>query len=81
LSEEGESEGVTRFSVAHAVGAFRVGFKTRERCRLLRFPVETVSLAESGVERIVQGSRLFLLWPLRSGGRDSRGALEVKLET
>ncbi|MGA2317744.1 MAG: alpha-amylase/4-alpha-glucanotransferase domain-containing protein [Thermodesulfobacteriota bacterium] len=34
------------------------------RCNLWRFPIETVSLSESGFERIFQGSCLLFYWPL-----------------
>jgi hypothetical protein len=33
-------------------------------CNLWRFPIETVSLSESGFERIFQGSCLLFYWPL-----------------
>jgi alpha-amylase len=38
--------------------------KADKSCNLWRFPIETVSLSESGFERIFQGSCLFLYWPL-----------------
>jgi hypothetical protein len=41
-----------------------VVLKTDKRCNLWRFPIETVSLSESGFERIFQGSCLLFYWPL-----------------
>ncbi len=80
LDEEAESDGVTRFGLAHRRSGLRVRFLTAESCRLVRFPVETISLSESSVERVFQGSRLFLLWPLRPGSREFGTTLEVVLE-
>jgi alpha-amylase len=41
-----------------------VVLKMDKRCNFWRFPVETVSLSESGFERIFQGSCLLFYWPL-----------------
>ena len=31
---------------------------------VFRYPIETVSLSNDGPDRVFQGTRLFLLWPL-----------------
>lgn len=41
-----------------------VFLKMDKDCHLWRFPIETVSLSESGFERIYQGSCLLFYWPL-----------------
>jgi len=41
-----------------------VTIKTNRNSNLWRFPIETVSLSESGFERIFQGSCMLLYWPL-----------------
>jgi alpha-amylase len=47
------------------------------RCNFWRFPVETVSLSESGFEKIFQGSCLLFYWPLEL---EKRGQFEVTIE-
>lgn len=45
-----------------------------------RFPVETISQSESGLERIYQSSTLVALWPLNLGAaetRELRGAIDL----
>jgi alpha-amylase len=54
-----------------------VVLKTDKTCNLWRFPIETVSLSESGFERIFQGSCLLPHWPLELEPKDS---FEVTIE-
>ena len=45
-----------------------------------RFPVETISQSESGLERIYQSSALVALWPLNLGAgetRELRGTIDL----
>jgi alpha-amylase len=55
----------------------KVVLKTDRNCNLWRFPVETISLSESGFERIYQGSCLLLYWPL---DLDSREPFRLNVE-
>jgi len=81
LNEEHDSEDVSAFALCDAGREFKVGFRAAPSSRLVQFPVETVSLCETGVERIVQGGRLFLIWPLNATGNSFQAELEVTLES
>ena len=77
----GEENGeLSSRGVAHSLKAFRVvdGFRgiavrmqTDREFTLLRYPVETASLSETGVEKIHQGVCLRLLFPVRLGPGES----------
>jgi alpha-amylase len=54
-----------------------VVLKLDKPCNLWRFPIETVSLSESGFERIYQGSCLLSYWPLEFKPKES---FEVTVE-
>jgi alpha-amylase len=64
LASIGELEGVSEIQLVDERVGMKVFLKTDRNCHLWRFPVETVSLSESGFERIFQGSCLLLYWPL-----------------
>ena len=81
LSEERDAEDVSTFGLVDGDRGFRVTFQTTPACRLVQYPVETVSLSDSGVERIVQGGRLFLLWPFESTDNRFQSELELTLES
>jgi len=55
--------------------------RTDESCNLWRFPIETVSLSESGFEKIFQGSCLLLYWPLAlEAGGEFKVTVELGIE-
>jgi len=64
LASIGELEDVSEIQLVDEWVGMKVVLKTDRNCNLWRFPVETVSLSESGFERIYQGSCLLLYWPL-----------------
>ena len=64
LASMGELEDVSEIQLVDEWVEMKVVLKTDRNCNLWRFPVETVSLSESGFERIYQGSCLLLYWPL-----------------
>jgi alpha-amylase len=64
LASMGELEDVSEIQLVDEWIGMKVVLKTDRNCNLWRFPVETVSLSESGFERIYQGSCLLLWWPL-----------------
>jgi len=64
LASSGELKDVSEVHLIDEWNRMKVVLKTDRRCHLWRFPIETVSLSESGFERIFQGSCLFLYWPL-----------------
>ncbi len=65
LASVGELEDISEIQLVDEWVGLRVVLKTdRKNCNLWRFPIETVSLSESGFERIFQGSCLLLYWPL-----------------
>ena len=64
LASLGKLKDVSEVHLIDEWNGFEVILKTDRRCDLWRFPVETISLSESGFERIFQGSCLLLCWPL-----------------
>ncbi len=65
LSSCGVTVSLREFRVVDAWRNVAVAVKTDKEFALLRYPVETASLSESGVEKIHQGICLRLLFPLR----------------
>jgi alpha-amylase len=70
LASIGETEDVSEVQLVDEWVGMKVFVKTGRNCNLWRFPIETVSLSESGFERIFQGSCLLLYWPLDLGSRE-----------
>jgi len=64
LASIGELGDVSEIQLVDEWVGMKVILKIDRNCDLWRFPVETVSLSESGFERIFQGSCLLLYWPL-----------------
>ena len=78
LGSIGELEDVSEIQLVDEWEGMRVILKTDRNCNLWRFPVETVSLSESGFERIYQGSCLLLHWPLDlEPGKEFRVSFEL----
>ena len=70
LASTGELEDVSEVHLIDEWNGFEVVLKTDRRCGLWRFPIETVSLSESGFERIFQGSCLLFYWLLELKPRE-----------
>jgi alpha-amylase len=64
LASMGALNDITEVHLVDKWNKMKVVLKTDRRCNLWRFPIETVSLSESGFERIFQGSCLLFYWPL-----------------
>ena len=64
LASIGELEDVSEIQLVDEWVGMKVVMKMDRNCNLWRFPIETVSLSESGFEKIFQGSCLLLYWPL-----------------
>jgi alpha-amylase len=64
LASVGEISGITEVQLIDEWNRIKVVLKTDKSCNLWRFPIETVSLSESGFERIFQGSCLLFYWSL-----------------
>jgi len=64
LASIGECHDVSEVQLVDEWVGMKVVLKTDKKCNFWRFPIETVSLSESGFERIFQGSCLFFYWPL-----------------
>ena len=79
LASAGRSSNVSEVFLVDEWSGFRVGLKTNKACDLLRFPIETVSLSESGFERIFQASCLLLCWPVELGP-GARFEVNIELE-
>jgi alpha-amylase len=70
LASEGALNDMTEIHLVDEWNKMKVVLKTDKKCNLWRFPLETVSLSESGFERIFQGSCLLLYWPLDFGPKE-----------
>lgn len=77
LVSEGEVN-ATRFALVDEWLRARISVELAEPARLLRLPVETVSLSEDGFERNYQGSMLVALWNL-GGASEWRMALRQQI--
>jgi alpha-amylase len=64
LASLGILNDITEVHLVDEWNKMEVVLKTDKRCNLWRFPIETVSLSESGFERIFQSSCLLFYWPL-----------------
>jgi len=64
LASAGECKEVSEIELIDEWMRLRVFLKILPACTLWRFPIETVSLSESGFERVFQGSCLLAGWPL-----------------
>ena len=77
LASLGELKGVSEVRLIDEWNGMEVVLKMDQECSFWRFPVETVSLSESGFERIFQGSCLLFHWPLKL---EPGGGFEVTTE-
>ncbi len=81
LASAGESDGVTEVYLIDEWNKMKTVLRTEKSCNVLRFPIETVSLSESGFEKVFQGSCLLLYWPLDlEPGREFRVSFELGIE-
>jgi 4-alpha-glucanotransferase len=64
LASMGALNDITEVHLVDEWNKMKVVLKTDKSCNLWRFPIETVSLSESGFERIFQGSCLLFYWSL-----------------
>jgi 4-alpha-glucanotransferase len=64
LASVGEIKDIREVDLVDEWNKMKVVLKTDRSCNLWRFPLETVSLSESGFEKVFQGSCLLLYWPL-----------------
>jgi len=78
LASLGECEDISGVDLVDEWTGMKVVLKMDRKGHLLRFPVETVSLSESGFERIFQGSCLLFYWPLELGpGEEFKVTIEL----
>ncbi|MGQ9637961.1 MAG: alpha-amylase/4-alpha-glucanotransferase domain-containing protein [Thermodesulfobacteriota bacterium] len=77
LASSGECRDVLKIELIDEWVGFKVILSVNRACTLWRFPIETVSLSESGFERVFQGSCLVLIWPLNLKGWET---FEVGIE-
>ncbi len=64
LASIGECVDVSEVRLIDEWNGIKVFLNTDKKCNFWRFPIETVSLSESGFEKIFQGSCLLFYWPL-----------------
>jgi alpha-amylase len=74
---QGELKDVSEVHLIDQWNGMDVVLKMDRNGHFWRFPVETVSLSESGFEKIFQGSCLFFYWPLEL---EPKGHFEVSIE-
>jgi alpha-amylase len=81
LASIGEIEEASEVHLIDEWNGFEVILKADKSCKFWRFPVETVSLSESGFERIYQGSCLLFYWPLElEPGKQFEVTLELSVQ-
>ena len=81
LASMGASDDITEVQLVDEWNRMKVVLKTDRKCNLWRFPLETVSLSESGFEKIFQGSCLLLYWPLELGpGKRFEVSIELGIQ-
>ncbi len=81
LASAGELDGVTEVHLIDEWNKMKAVLKADKSCNLWRFPIETVSLSESGFEKIFQGSCLLLYWPLElEPGGEFQVSFELGIE-
>ncbi len=81
LASVGKLDGVTEVHLVDEWNKMKAVLRTDRTCNLLRFPIETVSLSESGFEKVFQGSCLLLYWPLElEPGGEFRVSFELGIE-
>ena len=77
LASIGECADVSEVHLIDEWNGIEVVLKMDKKCNFCRFPIETVSLSESGFEKIFQGSCLLFYWPLEL---ETGGQFEVTIE-
>ena len=73
LQSTGADNDVQRFGVRDEWMGVTVEYALDHKAELWRFPIETVSLSESGFERLYQGSVMLPSWRIPLGGKGSGG--------
>ncbi len=77
LASIGEYVEVSEVHLIDEWNGLKVVLTVDKKCHFWRFPIETVSLSESGFEKIFQGSCLLFYWPLEL---EKGGKFEVNIE-
>jgi 4-alpha-glucanotransferase len=79
LQSQGTETGVERFGVRDEWMGVTVEYHMDQAASLWRFPIETVSLSESGFERLYQGSVMIPHWNVALGARGTdRWVVRIK---
>jgi alpha-amylase len=63
--------GVCRIELSDPLNALRLVMVPAPAATICRFPLETVSQSESGIERTYQGSTIIFIWPLELQAAES----------
>ncbi len=79
IGTEDEIPDVDRWGIVDERRGFEVNVSLEPRVRVLRFPIETVSLNGHAPTRVFQSTRVFLVWPLvpDRGRVTLRASLEI----
>ena len=81
LNSHGSEEQINQLSLTDSYLGISIGLEWNQPAALWRFPIETVSMSESGFERVYQGSVVLLLWYLSlSAGKTQRLELVEQIE-
>jgi alpha-amylase len=73
LQSSGTDKAIERFGVRDEWMGVTVEYRLDRKADLWRFPIETVSLSESGFERLYQGSVMLPSWKVPLAGQGSGG--------
>lgn len=68
----------TKISLVDDYNKLRVDCSTDKACRLIRYPIFTVSQSDSGFEKNYQGSCLIFIYNLKSGNNQFSIDIEIK---
>jgi hypothetical protein len=78
LGSRGRTSEVTRVTLVDEWGGVEAELRWSAGAELSWGPVQTVSVSESGFERIYQGTALLLAWPVQGGEAEVATALTVR---
>jgi hypothetical protein len=81
LSHPGEFLGVRELTLRDDHLGLLATVSMGTPCKLWQFPVETVSLSESGLERIYQGTCIIAVWSQPSGTKRARRSIVLQFRS
>ena len=81
LASMGEEREVEKLILVDEWLGIEIGLELEPAALVWRFPIETVSNSESGLERVYQGSAVTAVWPLLAKkGKEARFSIHLSVE-